>query len=763
MIQKVLTIRSVGRFHDYRASGNVAWKKVTLVLGANGYGKSTLVSVLRSLMSGDRANIAARRTLGTDRDQHISLRLVNRNVTYSEHAGWAERCDELAVFDGDFIADNVHAGEDVNVEQRRNLHSVIIGADGSRLANEDLRLAERSRELTRLITGSRGELERLLPSGVPLDRFLELQRDPCIEEKVQRQRQHIEALQHAEQIRSRELLPMLQLPDLPEGLREMLQVTLEGVASEAEEAVRQHLLAHNSVSGGEPWLAEGVRRMEGDHCPFCGQVVAGLPLITAYRTMFSAKYRDLRQQITAMRDRVEQHFGATARANAERACERASLLYAYWQAHVGLDERLETDARVFASIMETIHEVLDERLRTKDQRPLEAVCGGNELDDVAREYTTLTHRIDNFNAVVAEYNQRIVALKNRTASTDLQKEQLELSILEATSIRWRDDVAATCDQHNCLASEKARVDTDREEVRRQLNAYVEEVAVRYEDALNELLDRFNADFRLSRTRVTYPAGIVASAYDLVVRDTAIVVGDVVHEAHQPRFKTLLSTGDKATLALGFFLAHLDQDPNIGDRIVVFDDPFNSQDRYRRQQTVYEITRLAQRCRQVIVLSHDAQFLVDIKRRVPNGACCALSIVYRRDTGSSLQPVDLELATRGRTRSDLDDLLRFYNESVGHPADVARKMRTVLEHFFWSMFPLHFAEQTTLGTICEQLDASGPEHPAHAMRDDVRDINEYSRALHHGEVATQTVSASIDQEELAGYVRRTLRLVNALEA
>jgi wobble nucleotide-excising tRNase len=99
-----------------------------------------------------------------------------------------------------------------------------------------------------------------------------------------------------------------------------------------------------------------------------------------------------------------------------------------------------------------------------------------------------------------------------------------------------------------------------------------------------------------------------SSYQLVINDTAIDVGDGKTALGKPSFKNTLSAGDRTTLALAFFLAHLERDPDRTNRIVVFDDPFNSQDAFRRHQTVYQIKKACELCAQVFVLSHDAAFL-----------------------------------------------------------------------------------------------------------------------------------------------------------
>ena len=55
--------------------------------------------------------------------------------------------------------------------------------------------------------------------------------------------------------------------------------------------------------------------------------------------------------------------------------------------------------------------------------------------------------------------------------------------------------------------------------------------------------------------------------------------------HRPSFSNTLSSGDKITLALAFFLAQLEHLPDESSQVVIFDDPFNSQDNFRKGWTV----------------------------------------------------------------------------------------------------------------------------------------------------------------------------------
>ena len=91
------------------------------------------------------------------------------------------------------------------------------------------------------------------------------------------------------------------------------------------------------------------------------------------------------------------------------------------------------------------------------------------------------------------------------------------------------------------------------------------------------------------------------------------------------------------------------------------------------------------------------------------------------------------------------------------------MRVVLETHCRSTYPGSFGANHKLGHIVERIRNAGDEHPANALLDELDQINEYSREHHHGEDPTDDTSNQIDADELTGFVRRTLKIVNSLQA
>jgi hypothetical protein len=105
----------------------------------------------------------------------------------------------------------------------------------------------------------------------------------------------------------------------------------------------------------------------------------------------------------------------------------------------------------------------------------------------------------------------------------------------------------------------------------------------------------------------------------------------------------------------------------------------------------------------------------------------------------------------------------YITGAGKERDIIRKMRIVLETHCRSTYPGSFTSDDLLGGMVEKIKKAGAQHPAWALMDELEQINEYSRDHHHGEDPEDGSSDTIDSQELTGYVKRTLRLANNLQA
>ena len=126
-------------------------------------------------------------------------------------------------------------------------------------------------------------------------------------------------------------------------------------------------------------------------------------------------------------------------------------------------------------------------------------------------------------------------------------------------------------------------------------------------------------------------------------------------------------------------------------------------------------------------------------------------------------VQLELGDprKARVAEDVIGLLYFYKTGLGGSRDVVTKMRFVIETYCTWTYPGFFGSDDTLSSIVEKIRNTGEQHPACALLDELDDIHDYSRDYLHVDDPAGDATEVLDIKELTGFVRRTLKIVNAI--
>lgn len=762
MIKKFIAIKNVGKFKNTASPGTPELREFTFIFGPNGYGKTTLGAVLRSLQSGEAEHIMGRRTLSSSDLPSVEF-LLTSGLTRFNGKAWSQTDSSITIFDGEFVAENVHSGEAVGITHRRNLYRVIIGEEGTSLAEQDAQLANESRRKTIEISAAKRGLESHIPAGMSIETFTNLPNPTDLELLIRKQEQEVLALQQSEAIRQRPLLNTITTPTLPNGFESSLSRTIDDVSDNAELILTKHLEAHEFGDNGRQWIRTGLAHSDGGSCPFCGQNISGLSLIASFKAVFSEEVRQLSDGITAMQENLEESLGSTASGRWTIEQERHISAVRFWTDFCEIDPSLLEVPSDILQTMSFLFDACTALMSRKNAAPLKAVPFDDAFQCLAVQHQASIDRVIAFNIEVAAANTIIEARKAAVNSENAQSSRAILDRLLATKTRHGPAVSALCDDFSRLSAEKTTIEVQKEAVRLELNAHTESVVKPYEARINELLTAFNAGFAIAETRHSYPSGLASSSYQLVVDGEMVPLGDADTPRSEPSFKNTLSSGDRTTLALAFFLAHLERDPQLASKVVVFDDPFNSQDAFRRRQTVLEIMKIGRRCGQVVVLSHDQYFLKQLWDKVDSNRRIALAVVNNRSHGSKLLKTDLDEACRGTTTADIDDLQAFLTTGTGGLTDIARKLRVVLESHCRVTYNGSFLDNDWLGGIVGKIRDMGDEHPAWPLYEELDEINEYSKEFHHGDNNRHSSAIPIDSTELTGFVSRTLRIVNASTA
>ena len=224
------------------------------------------------------------------------------------------------------------------------------------------------------------------------------------------------------------------------------------------------------------------------------------------------------------------------------------------------------------------------------------------------------------------------------------------------------------------------------------------------------------------------------------------------------FKNTLSSGDRNALALAFFFAMLEQEPNLSDKLVIIDDPMTSLDDHRTLTTAQEIRKMSRRTAQVIVLSHAKPFLCQIWEHADKSHRSAIQITREGD-GSTIKKWNV----RDDIITEYDrkhELLRKYSTSSNNIREIAESIRPVLEGYLRVACPEHFPPATLLGdfiTLCRQKMSSPQEIMNQKDTDELNDMKEYANKFHH-DTNPAWETETINNGQLLGFVERTLTFI-----
>jgi wobble nucleotide-excising tRNase len=762
MLEKIVQITSVGRFLDYAASGDVAFRKLTLVYAENGRGKTTLCAILRSLQTGQQEFIAERKTLGATVPAFAHLRLNNASYQFTNDA-WTLAYPNIAIFDPAFVNDNVYSGDYVEHEHKKNWYRAIVGTQGVQLAKQIQDLDGQVREANDKLRAKKEAVH--LPSGIMLDDYLQLQPVADVGKQIQGKAVELETRQRAAaksgEIQAKALFAKVQIPFLPPDFAAVLAKQLTDIVADAEAKVRQQIARHQMGHQGESWLSQGLGYVKDDRCPFCGQAVPASDLIAAYRSHFSAAYGTLKQDVALLSQRVNSAIGETALSSVQQAIAGNAVLIEFWSQFGQVDFPVIS----FPDIQQkyaTLRERCLALAKKKQDSPTEAVTADADFNTALAAVEALRVAVAAYNTAVDAANLRVNEQKAAARQqSDLTALKNELAQLEARKRRFEPEVVRACQAYLDAVSAKAGLQQKKDTTRQQLDQHCQDILKTYEQSINTYLDQFNAGFRITNARHLYTGGTPSSHYQIEINSTALDLGDARTPLGTPSFKTALSSGDRSALALAFFLAVLQQDANIGGKIIVFDDPFTSLDRFRRTCTQQLIHRLLDSAEQVVVLSHDPFFLKLLYDECPSASTNVKTLQMSKAGNTTvIGEWDVEAETQSSYMKDFSALLAFYRERKGEPRTVARAIRPFLEGWLRSHFPGQFQQNEWLGDFISKIQAadstSGLRH-AKADVGELEAINSYSKKYHHQQ-NTNADSETVNTDELHGYVKRTLQLV-----
>lgn len=755
--ERITLLRNIGQFDSVSAGAQLPLTKLSLIHAENGRGKTTIAAILRSLNTGESQLMEERHRLGAANPPHVVLTFAGTQLVF-QNGAWAVPLPRIAIFDDAFVADNVCSGIAIETAHRQNLHELILGAQGvdlnATLQGHVARIEEHIRNLR-----IKGDTVPVAARGpLTIDAFCSLAADRDIDAKIQEAERNLAAARSADAIRQRPAFMSIGLPGFDvAATTALLARNLPNLELGAAARVREHL--RSLGRGGETWVGDGITRISGasageDHavCPFCAQDLAGSTLIEHYQAYFSEAYEALKTAIIEAGQGINATHGGDVPAAFERAIRIAVESREFWRVFTDIPD-IDVDTAAIVRAWATARDSVLTILRAKATAPLEAMALSADTIDAIDSYNVHRDAIAKLSVALQARTASITLVKEQAAAANIASLTADLANLLAVKARYEAPTATLCDDYLAEKAAKAATEGLRVRARAALDQYRQNIFPAYEAAINGYLRRFNAGFRIGSVTSVNNRGGSAASYSVVINNVAVALTG----EGGPSFKNTLSAGDRNTLALAFFFASLDQDPQLGQKIVVIDDPMTSLDEHRSLTTVQEMHKLYERVSQMLVLSHSKPFLCAIWEGADKVTRSAMRIV-RDGAGSTLTVWDVRqdcITEHDRRHEQVREYIRAGNPVTERA--VAAALRPILEAFTRVAYPADFPPGALLGPfigICHQRHGAPNQILDVADTTELRALLDYANRFHHDSNPAWETEA-INDQELVGFAARTL--------
>ena len=422
VLKEVKYVQNIGRFEKCQSVASATFGPCTLVFGENGWGKSTLADLLRSLTTNNPDIVIGRKTLAGGPEQKAIVCFGTQQAVF-EGGSWTGVRPRIAVYDSVFVNKNIFSGDVVNKEHLKNQYGMVVGEEGVRRVRRIVELDTENRENNTQSQLVDKELDGIVktagPEGLSRKEFLELEVVANVNAQIAAKDTEVKRASRAKELKGAAEPHLVPVPTEIEECRKCLHSTIEGIAEAAAKAVREHIAKHEGkgrkgAMPHESWLEEGTGFVDEEECAFCGQPLDNRTLVDSYAEFFSDAYKKLSADVKAKRETFARYEKGDFRTRVEELHRQNEPLYTYWK-EAGEIEPPQLDG-VEAAIdsMEEAARLLDAVFVAKQGNLTKPTTGGDveaaitAWDEGRKEIVRLNDIVD---AYVAKIKVRIASSK----------------------------------------------------------------------------------------------------------------------------------------------------------------------------------------------------------------------------------------------------------------------------------------------------------------------------------------------------------------
>ena len=548
-LKEVKYVQNIGRFETGKSVAGATFGPCTLVFGENGWGKSTLADLLRSLTTNNSDIVIGRKTLAGSPEQKAVLRFGDQQALF-EDGSWSGITPRIEVYDSVFVNENVFSGDVVTNEHLKKQYGMVVGEEGVRRVRRIVELDTENRENnsnSRVVDAKLdGVMRGVAPQGMTRVEFLNLEAIADVDAQIEAKDREVKRASRAKELKGAGEPRLLPVPMEIEEFRKSLHSTIEGIADAAAEAVREHIAKHG-VNGGrgtmtyESWLEAGTAFVDKEECLFCGQRLDDRTLVESYAEFFSDAYKKLAADVKAKRETLAHYDKGNYRIRVKEILRQNEGLHTYWT-EAGQIEPPELDGiEVAIDGMAAAARLLDVVFLLKQGNLTEAVTG-QDVEAAATAWDEGRREILRLNGILDSHVAKIKTLKEAVDGAELSRLDKELKTLEAAKRRHEDGTIAVIKKLKGLDGTKARIAKEKADEKRKLNEHGRVITGTLGKTINSYLRRLNAGFKIDYREPNYQGKEPAASYQILINDVPVSPRSTSDNVAEASFRNTLSGG-----------------------------------------------------------------------------------------------------------------------------------------------------------------------------------------------------------------------------
>ncbi|TJX14998.1 hypothetical protein E9840_04660 [Tissierella creatinini] len=614
LLNQILKISNVGIFKDYvfnqHIHGDVEFRKLSIIYGKNGSGKSTsystIVEMFKSLNQNNNDIIIGRKTLSSSNTPEIEIVMDNELFRFNNN--WDRPYPNIVIFDQEFINENIYLADSISTDNRRNQFKLIIGKENIEIAKQLDNINTELRENKRNLKKYESYLHNQIKGNISIKEYINLRTNESIEEinvKLKELYKMQESFNQISEMNNLKPLSQLEKPEFNlAGFISFINNNINYISANVEKYIKNYC---HSKDINIDWIDTGFSKVKDNRCPFCNQRLEHSDIFSIYKDYFNENMVKYNNTLNCYLDSINENFRNERLLEINLVMEENNNLFyelnRYLQMKDGLPKTEDIISKA-SSVFSNINTIFTNKVRNQ----FEDLALKEQLYLLRDEYNAYIKELETYNLEVYGINQMLEVHKKKLEEFDSHNNEEQINYYLNLITLTNPIVAAEIASYQALLNRIEELEHKKINLKNQSMKIDKKRLSEFYQVLNEVLRNLELTFKVSNAFLKYNTYGIEVDFSLIIDNTKIKSRTPKNnQINKPNFKNTLSEGEKSLLALAYFITSLKLNISPRNSIIVFDDPTNYCDNKNKAVIAKQVSQLLTKDNQILVFTHDFDF------------------------------------------------------------------------------------------------------------------------------------------------------------